>query len=91
MRQNSSHRREPSCRQYCVMMTRCMLSPIHARGGMQQDTEVINTPMIMERYCSFVNLDTSGTTSKIRKLIKIQPTWAFVLGTSCFVLIVQNN
>lgn len=58
---------------------------------MQQDTEVINTPMIMERYCSFVNLDTSGTTSKIRKLIKIQPTWAFVLGTSCFVLIVQNN
>lgn len=45
----------------------------------------------MERYCSFVNLDTGGTTSKIRKLIKIQPTWAFVLGTSCFVLIVQNS
>lgn len=39
----------------------------------------------MERYYGFVNLDTSGTTSKIRKLIKI------CLGTSCFVLIVQNS
>lgn len=66
------------------MMTSCMLSPILARGGMQQDTEVINTPMIMQRYSSFVNLDTSGITSKIIKLIKIQQTWALVLGTSCF-------
>lgn len=58
-RQSSSNRQELWCRQWFVMMTDSMRSQILASLRTLQGTDLINTPLIMQRGCSCVDLDTS--------------------------------